>query len=141
MNIATNRSAFQPERLQSASDRPGRDPLLLVVPVDPAGRFSAIEQVVILLAAHPREQPEPHGLIARLIRRLRHGAAVAPLACPRLEALRHVAAALHARCNRQIGSAEAIFLEAGWHAEDIAAVRSLIAGRGKDPPPRHIPRP
>lgn len=136
MNIATSRSAFEPEKLHPASAPPGRDPLLLVVPVDPAVRFSAIEQVVILLAAHPRERPAPRSLIVRSIRLLRHSAAVTPLACPRLEALRHVAAALHGRCNRQIGSAEAIFLDAGWHAEDIAAVRSLIAASGDDPPPR-----
>lgn len=89
-------------------------------------RLSPLDRIVIALAAHPREHV-PQGRIARLLWRLRYGKLVTPLASPHLEALRRLAAYLHAGGARTpCAAAEASFLKAGWQADEIAALRPLI---------------
>ncbi|MBY8821523.1 hypothetical protein [Sphingomonas colocasiae] len=85
--------------------------------------FSTLEWTVIRLAAAPREARSAR--IGAFHRMLRHIApllrAPAPLADPRLEALRVLAAALH---RRRPATAEdmAEFLAAGWGEGDAARV-------------------
>lgn len=85
--------------------------------------FSTLEWTVIRLAAAPGEARSTQA--SRLRRIARHIAplsrAPAPLADPRLEALRVLAAALH---RRRPATAEdmAGFLAAGWDERDAARV-------------------
>lgn len=98
--------------------------------------LSPLEMTVIRLAAAPCEaRNAPAGALSRIARYvapLRR--APSPLADPRLEALRILAAGLHRR--RMIAPEDmAGFLAAGWTEDDVAhvtrAVETMVARPGR----------
>ena len=93
--------------------------------------FSALEWTVIRLAAAPREARVARtGAFRRIARHMAPLLrAPSPLADPRLEALRVLAAALHRR-RRATPDDVADFLAAGWNEDDAArVVRAVEATR------------
>lgn len=87
-----------------------------------------------MIAAHPKEWPLPTARVARLLWQARYGARVRPLANARLEALRRYAAGLHSgRYFDSPTNAEALFIDAGWHPDDISIVRAAVRHFGTTP--------
>jgi hypothetical protein len=90
-----------------------------------AYQVARLELTIINLAAHPRER-ERHWWPARLIGRALWGRQT-PLASPRLDALRRLAACLHARpTSTAAARAMCDFLAAGWSTGEAAVIRLTI---------------
>lgn len=91
--------------------------------------LSPLSRTVIHLAVHPAEQPLPAGTVARCWRWLFGHPAPKPLADPRLEALRQLAACVHAAPVKDVPSAVIErCLSNGWSNEDVVFVVTFIRG-------------
>jgi len=97
-------------------------------------QLSPLELTIIMIAAQPKEWPLPTPRLARLFWKARYGARVRPLANARLEALRRYAACLHSgRYFDLPTNAEVLFIDAGWHPDDIPIVQAAVRHFGTTP--------
>lgn len=96
--------------------------------------LSRLELTVLRIAASRGERPaviseRSTPLRERLSNLILGSDRAQPLADPRLEALRAMAAALHRRPRLPVSD----FLQAGWSASDLGAVVLAVAGQVESP--------